>query len=72
MGLAEDMVLLVVKTLYGIPESGLHWYITYLEYHMGKVGMERTTVDPCMFVKRKGGTLTGLVSFQVDDSLTLG
>lgn len=72
MGLSEDMVLLVVKPLYGIPESGLHWYMTYLEYHMDKLDMKRTTADPCVLVKRRNGKLSGLVALQVDDSLTLG
>lgn len=34
MGLPEVTVLKVVKPLYGIPESALHWYLTYLDYHV--------------------------------------
>lgn len=72
MGLSPDTVLRVVRPLYGIPESGLHWYLTYLEYHTEQLGMRRTTVDPCVFVRRDGGELSGLIALQVDDSLTVG
>lgn len=72
MGLSEGEVLRVVRPLYGIPESGLHWYLTYLEYHSDKLGMHRATIDPCVMIKRDKGKLKGLVMLQVDDSLRLG
>ena len=34
MQLTGNQVLLAKKPLYGIPESGLHWYVTY---HYGKI-----------------------------------
>lgn len=46
MEFPEDAVLLVVKQLYGIPDRGLHWYITYLEYLVRQLGMFRTRMDP--------------------------
>lgn len=30
LGLPPGFVVKVLKPLYGIPESGLHWYLTYL------------------------------------------
>lgn len=30
LGLPDETVLKVMKPLYGIPESGLRWYLTYL------------------------------------------
>lgn len=33
MVLTRGTVWRVVKPLYGIPESGLHWYFTYLQHH---------------------------------------
>lgn len=69
MGLPNNTVLLVIKFLYGIPESGLHWYISYLEYHINNLGMFHSTADPCLLVKRTDVRLKGLVALQVDESL---
>lgn len=72
MGLPEDVVFQAVKPLYGIPERGLHWYMTYLQYHIDKLGMEKTKAYPCLLDKRKDGRPSGLVAFKLDDSLTMG
>lgn len=72
MGFPEDVAMMVVKPLYGIPESGLNWYIVYMEYHIDKFRMEKTTEDPCLLVKRKDGRPSGLMGLQVDDYLTMG
>ena len=72
LGLAPGYVLKVVKPLYGIPESGLHWYLTYLTHHLENLGMTRTKADPCVLVKRKGNTIDGVIMLQVDDSLGFG
>lgn len=69
--LLEDTILLVVKPIYGIPESGLHWYITYLEYHIECLGMMNTTAGPCLLVKSTDGHTTGLVAPQLDGSLSV-
>lgn len=45
LNLPEDMVLRVIKPFYGIPESGLHWYRTYLDHQLNALHMERVTVD---------------------------
>lgn len=39
MDLPRNMVLQVVRPLYGMPESGLHWYLTYLDHHITCLGM---------------------------------
>lgn len=72
MGLSEGVVLKVVKPLYGIPESGLHWYLTYLEHHMTKLGMRRSRTDPCLLLGTDADGLRGMIILQVDDSLGLG
>lgn len=70
MGPPDDMVLFVVKTLYSMPESGLHWYTTFLEYYIERLGMVRTTADPCVMVAGEGEYIFGPVALQVDDSLS--
>lgn len=63
---------MVVKPIYGLPESDLNLYITYLECHMERLNMVWTTVDPCVLVKSTDGCLTGLGALQVDEYLSLG
>lgn len=72
MNLPEDIVLRVIKPLYGIPESGVHWYFTYLDHHLDELQMSRATMDSCLFVKRDHGTLSGLVILHIDHSLAIG
>jgi hypothetical protein len=35
----EDEILEVLLPLYGLPESGLHWFNTYQAHHMRKLNM---------------------------------
>lgn len=72
MELGDDYVLEVIKPLYGIPESGLHWYLTYLDHHTGTLGMNRSNIDPCVLCRRTESGLDGIVLLQVDDSLGFG
>lgn len=59
-----------MKTFYGIPESGLHWYLTYMGHHRDKLCTTETRVDPCvMFRRNRDGEVEGAVVLQVDDSL---
>ena len=61
LGLEPCYVLHVVKPLYGIPESGLHWYLTYLAHHLGTLHMFRSKCDPCVLIRRSNNTLDGLI-----------
>lgn len=42
--LPSGQVLKVVKPLYGISESGLHWYLTYLEHHLDVLKMHSSRI----------------------------
>lgn len=72
IGLPDLIVLQVIKPLYGIPESGLHWYLTYLEYHIDELKMVRTKADTFFLIKRNDEGIEGMVLLQVDDSLGVG
>ena len=73
MELEDDEVFLAVKPLYGIPESGLHWFIIYQTHHVDNIGMIPTTVDPCLLYRRsENGEIEGVTSLQVDDSFGFG
>ena len=39
MGIASDELPLARKPLYGIPESGLHWFLTYHGHHLDRLNM---------------------------------
>ena len=45
MGLGHDEILLASKLLYGIPESGLHWFITYHSHHVEQLDMKACRGD---------------------------
>ena len=52
MHLPENKVLLVIKPLYGIPEAGLYWFVTYKNHHVGRLGMKQCTTDPCILYRK--------------------
>jgi len=74
MGLAQDEVLLVKEPLYGIPESGLHWFITYHSHHTGRLRMKPTRGDPCVLYRPADSKsqCMGLTVLKVDDSFGHG
>lgn len=72
MGLEPGKLLKAVKPLYGIPESGLHWYLTYVNHHKKALGMKQTKFDPCVLYRRVENKLEGLTTLQVDDSYGFG
>ena len=68
MGLADDEVLFVLKPLYRIPESGLHWFITYQAHYKERLGMRAVRAHPCLLYRRDGDKLEGVTVLQVGDS----
>lgn len=70
MHLAQDSVLQEVRPLHGIPESGLHWYLTFLDHYKVRLGMSRATTDRCILVRN--GKLRGEIGLQVDDTMFFG
>ena len=73
MNFPEGKILRAVKPLYGIPESGLHWFLTYQKHHIEYLGMTQSTVDRCMFFKKSDSDpIPSLILLQVDDSVGCG
>lgn len=77
MNLSEDKVLIAVKPLYGVPESGLHWFLTYKDHHVKKLGMQQCTIDKCLLYKRSADYqnsrgVPDITILQVDDSFGIG
>lgn len=46
MALLGRGVVKVVIVPYGLPESGVQWYLTYLYHPTKKLGMRRSGTDP--------------------------
>jgi len=67
----EGTVLHVVKPLYGIAESGVHWFETYHRHHEERLGMQSSPFDPCLLITRPKNHF-GIVGLQTDDTLNLG
>ena len=72
LNLDDDFVLRAVKPLYGIPESGLHWFLTYQDHHLNRLGMQPTRYDPCLLFLRDNNRTLGITALQVDDNLVHG
>lgn len=58
---SEEYVLDLKKTLYGLCQAGLNWFVT-LKNHLISIGFKQSVTDPCCFIK---GDLTLLC--YVDD-----
>ncbi len=69
MGLSARTVLRVILPLYGIAESGTHWFQTYHKHHVERLGMTPSTFDTCLLFN---DNMTAIVGLQTDDSLIAG
>lgn len=65
-------IIRVIKPLYGIAESGVHWFHTYQEHHKQQLGMEMSTFDPCLLTTTGSADDFGIVGMQTDDTLIVG
>ena len=45
MEVPKGMVLIVIQSLYGMPESPLHWFKTYSDYYRQKLGMKQFSMN---------------------------
>lgn len=61
----------VLKLLCGIPECGLHWYLTYLAHHLEVLQMQCARSDPFVLIRERDVLIDGLVLLQIDESLGL-
>jgi len=59
------LVCKLLKSLYGLKQSGRNWYTT-LKKHLVQEGFVPCTVDPCLFVRERNGNKE-FVAIWVDD-----
>lgn len=62
--------LKVHKPLYGLAESGLHWFDTYQRHHKERLNCKTSIYDTCLLMTKSSPF--GLVGLQTDDTLNLG
>lgn len=62
----------MIYPLYGLAESGVHWFETYHDHHVHALEMETSRYDSCLLVKTDGPELSGIVGMQTDDTLIMG
>lgn len=65
--LKNGTLLKVVKPVYAMPESPIHWYNTFTDYHWRTLGMNSTTLAHCLMFKMEKDSLEEIVSINVDD-----
>ena len=72
MGVLPGQLIKVVKALYGMPESPMHWFKTYGDYHRDDLNMKPAAIDQCLWYCMKDQYLDGILALQVDDTLFAG
>jgi len=66
----NPIVVRLLKTLYGLKQSGREWYKLFRNYLLGEK-FTQSTQDPCIFYRRNEGKVA-IVGVYVDDILTTG
>ena len=60
LGIDKDSILKALKPLYGIPETGNHWFKTYYLHHIQQLNIEQSIYDPCLLYSNKPLGIVGL------------
>lgn len=69
MKLPRDKVIRIILPLYSMPESPMHWYKTYLDYHIQVLGMKQQPMDGCLLYRHRNGKPDAIIGVQVDDTV---
>jgi hypothetical protein len=64
------IIIIIVKLLYGIPESGIYWFATYSKYYIKELLIIISPHDLCLFISTTKGPFAILV-IQTDNILFL-
>lgn len=72
MRLPSEKIPTVVEPLYGIPESGLLFYLTYLNHRCKMLRIFWSRANPCLLYRSGEKGLDVMVIVQIDDGLTIG
>src|SRR5271170_4382435 len=64
----NNLVLKVLKPLYGVPEAGNYWFKTYHAHYVKNLNITQSTYDPCLLYSNE---LFSIIGLQTDDTLFL-
>ena len=67
----EGTILKIIKSLYEVPETEVHWFNTYYKHHTEKLIMQQSTYDPCLLYINQKSKSFEIVDLQIDDTLIL-
>ena len=67
----KGTILLIVKQLYGLAETGNHWFATYLDHHKKKLGMEKLPYDTSLFITKDGSKNFDIIGLQINNTLNV-
>lgn len=59
----------MLKTFFGMPKFPVHRIKTYTNYHVHKLQMTSTPLDPLVIFWRKGNTVDSTIGAQVDHKI---
>ncbi|KAI0991789.1 hypothetical protein K3495_g16398, partial [Podosphaera aphanis] len=59
----RNILLKVLKPLYGIAEAGTHWFKTYHTHHTNRLSLTQSPSDPCLLFSNDA-----IVALQTDDT----
>ena len=68
----EGTIIRVIKSLYGIPEAGVHWFSTYQEHRCKELNIVTSLYDPCLLITDGGQEEFEIVGLQTGDTLAIG
>ncbi|KAI0998094.1 hypothetical protein K3495_g10097 [Podosphaera aphanis] len=71
LNLEPEIIMQILKPLYGIPEAGNHWFGTYFKHLKEMLNMKPSCFDPCLLTTTSESHF-GITGMQVDDTLFLG
>ena len=72
LSLPKNIMLKIIRPLYGLAEAGTHWFHTYHNHHVEKLNMITSTFDPCLLIDNsRQQNSCSIVGLQTDDTLIL-
>lgn len=80
LNIPPKTLLRIDRPLYGIPEAGMHWFVTYHAHHLKELSMNAAIHDPCLLYTPKCMSIDrlslsahrGVTCLQTDDTLNIG
>ena len=73
LNIGPDVLSKVMKPIYGLSESCIHWFESYAQHNVEKLVMKVTEVDSCLLYRTdKQGKLDRITCLQVDYTITSG